>query len=94
MSTHRAILTKNPESTWRLFIALPGRVNQWPTHEFGTREIPTAAARADALTSLGYEIPNGTALDDSPYTLVWEWTEDADSDGTVLLLASAEVRPI
>ncbi|NUP17090.1 MAG: hypothetical protein HOZ81_13475 [Streptomyces sp.] len=94
MSTLRALLTKSPSDTWRMFVALPGIVADWPTHEFGTRQIPDASARAEALAGLGYEIPGGTALDGTPYVLVWDWIEDTDDDGTVVLLASAEVRPL
>ncbi|MEU4120553.1 DUF6303 family protein [Kitasatospora sp. NPDC028055] len=84
MTTYRAQLAKNADGTWRLFVVLPGRVADWPTEEFGTAEIPTVEARAEALEMLGYEAPAGA--------VTWDWAEDVDDDGSVLLMAATEVR--
>ncbi|MGW3045837.1 DUF6303 family protein [Kitasatospora sp. NPDC001159] len=87
MTTYRATFAKGPKGTWHLFVVLPGSVADWPTEEFGTTDIPTVEARAEALDVLGYETtaPAGA--------IVWDWHEDVADDGSVILLAGTEVRP-
>ena len=89
--TYRANLAPGSTGHWRLFVALPGRVADWPTHEFGTTAVPSRSARAEALASLGYQTtaPAGA--------VEWDWCEDAadydNDDSAVILMASADVVP-
>ncbi|WP_354641981.1 DUF6303 family protein [Kitasatospora camelliae] len=84
MTTYRVVLAQGPRGNWRLFVALPGRVANWPTEEFAGAAIPSVSARAAALERLGYRLPDGSS---------WDWDEDADDAGGVVLLAGAQVRP-
>lgn len=82
VDTYRTTLSRGPHGNWRMFVALPGLVADWPTEEFGAG-VPTIDARAAALAGLGYEItdPDG-----------WTWCEDTADDGGVILMAGTEVR--
>lgn len=88
---YRAILSEPaPGEGWRLVVTFPGLCSQWPEYRWQpTSEIPTTAARDEALSGLGYEASEGAR---------WEWTEDrADPDdptSRVWLLSSLAVRPV
>ncbi|WP_354641088.1 DUF6303 family protein [Kitasatospora camelliae] len=84
MTTYRVVLAQGPRGNWRLFVALPGRVADWPTEEFAGTAIPSVSARAAALGRLGYRLAAGA---------FWGWDEDSDTAGGVILLAGAEVQP-
>ncbi|MFI1966776.1 DUF6303 family protein [Streptomyces pathocidini] len=83
--THAAVLSVSfATGTWRLFVGLLNTTEVWSEHMFSTYEVPTPAARAAALSLLGYEPVEGAE---------WEWSEDATAaNGPVHLLASLMVR--
>lgn len=83
MTTYRVTLAQGPHGNWRLFVALPGRVANWPTEEFTGTDIPSVSAREAALERLGYHLPDGS---------FWDWCEDRDDADRVVLLAGTEVR--
>ncbi|QKW50957.1 DUF6303 family protein [Streptomyces buecherae] len=92
MSTQwpRAILSERLAGEWRLVVTFPGRCSQWPEYRWQpTHEVPTIAARKQALAELGYDVLPGAQ---------WEWDEDSDDpdDPTsrVWLLAGIAVRPV
>ncbi|MFE9481888.1 DUF6303 family protein [Streptomyces spororaveus] len=80
-----------PGPCWQLYVAMTGLVSEWPTHTWPpTAEIPTLDERAEALTDLGFTLPEGAE---------WEWTEHTGPDyhphpARVLLLCSAKVRQL
>ncbi|MFF0297737.1 DUF6303 family protein [Kitasatospora sp. NPDC004614] len=82
--TYRTVLSSRGGDSWRLFVALPGRVADWPDAEFPGAAIPTIRDRDAALEELGYRLAAGAD---------WDWWEDTDTDGRVTLLASTWARP-
>ncbi|MFC9243290.1 DUF6303 family protein [Streptomyces sp. NPDC057136] len=75
---------------WQMFVAMTGRVSDWPVHTWPTStEIPSINEREAALASLGFVLVDGAE---------WEWTEDTGPEYhphpvRVSLIAAAEVRP-
>ncbi|MFJ8442280.1 DUF6303 family protein [Kitasatospora griseola] len=83
-SAYRTVLSSRGGKSWRLFVALPGRVADWPEAEFPGAGIPTVDDRVAALEGLGYRLAAGAD---------WDWCEDAGTDGRVTLLASTWAEP-
>ncbi|MEU5978818.1 DUF6303 family protein [Streptomyces sp. NPDC047315] len=84
---YTATLSKTCLGRWELYIAGPGRVDDWPVADFDrAAPVPTIAERAAALAALGYELPPGGA---------WRWDEDQmTATEQVELSARVDVRPI
>ncbi|WP_335940094.1 DUF6303 family protein [Streptomyces sp. PTD5-9] len=79
----------NPGGRWRLYVALPGPVSQWPQHDFGpSATVPTVAERSRVLAAFGFVAQDGAE---------WEWTEYSetpdDDSSPVRLVAALRVRP-
>ncbi|MGW4381092.1 DUF6303 family protein [Kitasatospora sp. NPDC004531] len=81
---YRAVLSSRGGTSWRLFVALPGRVADWPEAQFPGAGVPTVRDREAALEGLGYRLAAGAD---------WDWCEDDGTDGRVTLLASTLARP-
>lgn len=79
----------NRDGHWRLFVALPARGLNWPTHYFDGPVAPTVQERSQALTELGYAL-----TDESE----WVWVEDSelidDPASPVVLIAHTPVSAI
>lgn len=74
-----------PTGTWKMFVAFPGRVSEWPLRSLGT-SIPTVAERTEILRELGWAVEIGS---------MWSWSEaGADDTGTVVLTAEVRVHRV
>lgn len=74
-----------PTGTWKMFVAFPGRVSEWPLRSLGT-SIPTVAERTEILHELGWAVEPGS---------LWSWSEaGADDTGAVVLTAEVRVHRV